>query len=312
MRSALPDRRRRKARPRSKTGAVEQRSLNAGSLRGCSRGGLTGAEVDRGASRERALDALARATIATTTTFAEETDMTYAALRVFSILFLLIAGAAQAAASPCVTASPDCVRWVTPGESAKRLLVYSTHALDVRNAAIGRALVTIHGGNRNADDYFRSVLAAGFLAGALDDTVVIAPRFASNGGDCQDPLAEGEFNWPRRGNSWQLGGSAENAALTSYDLVDQILQELARKDIFPNLKTIVVAGHSAGGGFVTRYEMANWVHDKLAVPVTYVVANSNSYTYLDPDRPTEKRGRIPSVPGSRELHHLRPLAFRSP
>jgi hypothetical protein len=29
----------------------------------------------------------------------------------------------------------------------------------------------------------------------------------------------------------------------------------ARKDVFPNLNSIVVAGHSAGGQFVIRYEM---------------------------------------------------------
>jgi hypothetical protein len=41
---------------------------------------------------------------------------------------------------------------------------------------------------------------------------------------------------------------------------------VARKDVFPNLKTIVVAGHSAGGQFVTRYEMPNQIHDKLGIP----------------------------------------------
>src|SRR5262249_59613544 len=46
-----------------------------------------------------------------------------------------------------------------------------------------------------------------------------------------------------------------------------------------------VAGHSAGGQFVTRYEMANQIHEKLGVPVAYVVANPSSYAYLDSERP---------------------------
>ncbi len=50
----------------------------------------------------------------------------------------------------------------------------------------------------------------------------------------------------------------------------------------------MVAGHSAGGQFVNRYEMANQVHDSLGVPVTYVVANPSSYAYLDAMRPTEQ------------------------
>jgi len=37
---------------------------------------------------------------------------------------------------------------------------------------------------------------------------------------------------------------------------------------------------------VTRYEMANQVHDSLGVPVSYVVSNPSSYAYLDASRPT--------------------------
>jgi hypothetical protein len=79
--------------------------------------------------------------------------------------------------------------------------------------------------------------------------------------------------------------AANNPKLTSYDFADAILRKVARKEIFPNLKIIVVAGHSAGGQFVTRYEMANQIHDTLGVPVTYVVSNPSSYAYPDPARP---------------------------
>ena len=41
--------------------------------------------------------------------------------------------------------------------------------------------------------------------------------------------------------------------------------KLADKKTFPNLTKIVVAGHSAGGQFATRYEMANKVHDTPGV-----------------------------------------------
>ena len=49
---------------------------------------------------------------------------------------------------------------------------------------------------------------------------------------------------------------------------------------------LLVAGHSAGGQFVTRYEMANKVHDKLnGVAVSYVVANPSSYAWPVSERP---------------------------
>jgi len=215
--------------------------------------------------------------------------MSIASTRVLLVLATLAAGATPGAAAPCVEATNDCVQWIAPGNGAARLLVYSTYALDKRNEAITRALVTVHGGGRNADNYFRSSVAAGFLAHALDDTIIVSPRFAANdGGNCKDALAPNELNWPCTGNNWGRGGAAVgNAEITSYDLADEVLRKLARKDIFPNLKTIVFAGHSVGGGFTTRYEMANQVHDGLGVPVTYVVANTSSYTYLDANRPLE-------------------------
>src|SRR5262249_17298084 len=78
----------------------------------------------------------------------------------------------------------------------------------------------------------------------------------------------------------------KDGKLTSYDFADAILKKLASKTSFPNLRAIVVAGHSAGGQFVNRYEMANQVHDTLGVPITYVVANPSSYAYLDATRPS--------------------------
>lgn len=45
------------------------------------------------------------------------------------------------------------------------------------------------------------------------------------------------------------------------------------------------AGHSAGGQYVTRYEMANRIHETLGLPVSYVVANPSSYAWLDTTRP---------------------------
>jgi pimeloyl-ACP methyl ester carboxylesterase len=92
-------------------------------------------------------------------------------------------------------------------------------------------------------------------------------------------------SWSCRGDSWRSGGVAtSNKDLTSFDFVDELLRKLADKKIFPNLTAIVVAGHSAGGQFVSRYEMANRVQDNLGVAVSYVVANPSSYAWPDATR----------------------------
>lgn len=204
-----------------------------------------------------------------------------------SWILLLFAGAAYAA--PCITAGPACIEWITLSKGPSRSLIYRTYPLEEKNDHIKRALIVVHGAGRDADNYFRTSVAAAFLAGALEDTIVIAPRFASNDGrGCRDTLAPNEVSWSCDGDSWRSGGTAISTdKLTSYDFTDEILRRLARKDVFPNLKAIVVAGHSAGGQYVTRYEMANKVHDTLGLPVTYVVANPSSYAYPDALRPSE-------------------------
>jgi len=204
-------------------------------------------------------------------------------------------------AAPCTTATSDCTEWVKPSGQTSRLLVYRSYPLETRNENIQRALIFVHGINRDADNHFRTILAAAFLAGALNDTILIAPRFASKSGmsgnesgNCADTLAADEANWvceTARTDTWRSGGGSVingvlNDKLTSFDFMDEIVRLLARKDIFPNIKEIVVAGHSAGGQFVQRYAMSNQIHDSAGIPISYVVSNSSSYAYVDDLRPT--------------------------
>jgi hypothetical protein len=193
--------------------------------------------------------------------------------------------AAAFAAAPCTTVA-GCTEWVALPGGPSRSLIYRTHSLDTVDPAITRALIVIHGTGRDADNYFRTALAATFLAGGLDDTAVIVPRIASSAGTCRDELAANEVSWSCTGDSWRSGGAAvSNPKLTSFDFTDEILRKLANKQIFPNLKSIVVSGHSAGGQYVDRYAMANTLHETLGVPVTYIVSNPSSYAYLDNMRP---------------------------
>jgi pimeloyl-ACP methyl ester carboxylesterase len=199
----------------------------------------------------------------------------------------VLAVAGSASAAPCTTATANCSEWVKLHSGPAQSLIYRSHPLTTRNDAIVRALIMVHGAGRDADNYFRTAMAATFLAGALDDTIVISPRFASKDSGCADTLAPNEVSWACNGDSWRSGGVASSdKSLTSYDFADEILRQLARKDVFPNLRRIVVSGHSAGGQFATRYEMANRIHETLGVPITYVVANPSSYAYLEPVRPS--------------------------
>jgi pimeloyl-ACP methyl ester carboxylesterase len=193
---------------------------------------------------------------------------------------------ARTAAAPCLNATKECTDWVAVGSGGGRSLIYTSYPIAKPNPRVSRALIMIHGTNRNPDTYFATAMAAAFLAHALDDTIVIAPRFASAQGSCHDPLDANEISYSCGGDSWRSGGvAASHPDVTSFHFLDSLLTKLADKKVFPNMSVIVVAGHSAGGQVVARYEMANKVHETLGVPVRYVVSNPSSYAWPDVTRP---------------------------
>jgi len=188
----------------------------------------------------------------------------------------------NAAVAPCTTATAACERWITFGGGPARSMVYASYSLDTPNPAMTRALVMVHGAGRNADHYFETAMAAAFLAGALDNTVVVAPHFTA----AADKPRENEVVWPERGENWRSGGmSPTNPTLSSFDFLDEILRKLANKKNFPNLRQVVVTGHSAGGQVATRYAMASKVHGMLGVTITYAVANPSTYAWPAAVRP---------------------------
>jgi pimeloyl-ACP methyl ester carboxylesterase len=189
---------------------------------------------------------------------------------------------AFAQTAPCVTPTAACERWITYGAGPARSMVYATHPLATRNAAVTRALIMIHGAGRNADHYFETATAAGFLAGALGNTIIISPRLIAS----PDTGHANEVMWPNGSTSWRAGGiSPTHGTLTSFDFIDEIVRKLADKRVFPNLAKIVVAGHSAGGQVATRYAMTSKVHDTKGVSISYVVANPSSYAWPASVRP---------------------------
>jgi pimeloyl-ACP methyl ester carboxylesterase len=183
----------------------------------------------------------------------------------------------------CAIAPAACAEWIEMAGPSQRALVYRSQPL-TRSPTVERALIVVHGGGRNADSMFRTGLSAAFLAGALDTTVVIAPRFGSaQGPGCRDLLGRGEISWAC--NGWRWGSAAASTdSVTSFDLIDALVRRLTQKTEFPRLTSIVIAGFSMGGQFVHRYAMANTVHDVAGVRVSYVVASPSSYAYPDASR----------------------------
>jgi len=159
------------------------------------------------------------------------------------------------------------------------VVVWRSHALqDGANSQVERAYIMVHGTNRNAEDYFRWAMASTMAAGLVSQTAVVSPHFkARTTAGRGDDVAEGEWFWTNEG--WKAGEAALNGKVFSYDVMDRILECFNNPQRFPNLKEVVVAGHSAGGQYVQRYAATNRMEPKMRVPVRYVVANPSSYVY---------------------------------
>jgi pimeloyl-ACP methyl ester carboxylesterase len=153
---------------------------------------------------------------------------------------------------------------------------------------INRAVLILHGRLRDADVYFRSAKTAQAAAGdAGKAAIMIVPQFLAGIDIDAYQLPPETLRWTLEG--WEGGDPARGpTSASSFDALDAILAKLADRTIFPNLKQVVVAGHSGGAQIVQRYAIAGKAEaalTALGIAVRYVVANPSSYAYFDSARP---------------------------
>jgi len=203
---------------------------------------------------------------------------------------LMVAGCFIARAeedSPVVHVASRALRLQTP--SGPVLVPYESskewsHPLP----EITRAVILIHGLKRNVESAYRTLeRAASDSDAAARNTVLITPQFLNKTDLSGYSLPKEVLRW--QGSNWDSGYPATDPApVSAYDVLDALIQELCRKSIFPNLTTIVIAGHSAGGQIVQRYAVVGRALSFAAsqgVRVRLVAANPSSYLYFTDERP---------------------------
>ncbi len=155
--------------------------------------------------------------------------------------------------------------------------------LGPRRTHIRRAVIVLHGKNRNAREYYAALERIATAEGALSSTMLLAPQFTTQPDLAQAPRRHQLAYWSRDG--WKSGHRALNGQRTSsFEVIDRILKRLVDQN--PNLQQIVIAGHSAGAQFAQRHAASRHVDmQALGVPLRYVVANPGSYMYLSRRRP---------------------------
>lgn len=157
--------------------------------------------------------------------------------------------------------------------------------------SISRAVIVLHGRLRNADEYYISAHAAQVAAGDYGKSaLMIVPQFLAEIDIDAYKLPADTLRWSLEG--WE-GGDAALAPnpVSSFEALDAILAKLSDRRVFPNLKQVVVAGHSGGGQVAQRYAIAGKGEAALSrqhIDIRYVVANPSSYAYFSAERPAPK------------------------
>lgn len=195
---------------------------------------------------------------------------------------LLACSAVQAAQHGVKELSPDHLK-IGPGE----LSVGVSQDWQQPLPQVQRALIVIHGRLRNAQTYLHSAEQAATQAGQLSSTLIVAPQFLNDTDGTRHALPDSVLRW--HANDWMAGAPALSpASLSSYTALDKILERLDDRKRFPNLREVVVAGHSGGAQVVQRYALTTQADKALqadGIKVRYVIANPSSYAYFNAQRP---------------------------
>jgi pimeloyl-ACP methyl ester carboxylesterase len=169
---------------------------------------------------------------------------------------------------------------------------FGTSTLD-GDARATRALIVLHGVLRNGDDYERSGETAVDAGGAAaNGTIVITPQFLNTRDVRAHHLPALTIRW--KGNRWSGGDDAVSPLkISTFAVLDAIVERLADRKHFPAMREIVIAGHSAGGQLAQRYAIAARspeIAARSGVRVRFIVANPSSYLYFDATRPLPTSG----------------------
>ncbi|MDX1545058.1 MAG: Ig-like domain-containing protein [Christiangramia sp.] len=192
--------------------------------------------------------------------------------------------------TPCTSATEECMQQLEITESLS-FEFYSTFDIvsdtDYVWDEIEEVVFSVHGQNRDADNYFRYMTNSLGDAGMLENTLVISPYFKEESG-----ATDTELFW---GSDWRTGSDSGNSQvnISSFSVLDVMIDYLSDQEKFPNLRKITIAGHSSGAAFAQHYAIVNTSElDHPDYEFRYIVANNQYFYYPDGKRYNESTGEF--------------------
>ncbi|NLR89967.1 hypothetical protein [Flammeovirga agarivorans] len=141
--------------------------------------------------------------------------------------------------------------------------------------------LVVHGLGYDYQNQFQSIYNSIYDIGKISSTLVVAPYFSNSS-------ADNNIYWT--GALWRIGANSVDEQ-SSYLLLEKFLKEYVFEGKFPNLKEVLLLGHSAGGQFVQRYAALNNLEQAYDnYTFKYVVSDPSSYLYINNMRFSDSDG----------------------
>ncbi|OZI56494.1 hypothetical protein [Bordetella genomosp. 4] len=164
----------------------------------------------------------------------------------------------------------------------------SDSTLDEPQPGIRRAVLVVHGTERDGHRYWRALDRAARLAGRgiRNQTLLAAPQFYTRREARARGLGASTLAWAPQ--AWKQGdASRHGTGISAFSVLDAMVRRLACRERFPDLERLVIVGHSAGAQFVQRHAAASSVPAltrELGIALRHIVVGPSSYLYLDAAR----------------------------
>ena len=175
---------------------------------------------------------------------------------------------------------------------------YRNISLDSLSNNIRYAIISLHGDGRNAEEHFNILTEATSNAGLEDSTILLAPMYPFQDDVNQYNLGDDVLYWPDI--DWNAGDLSRSTQsnprpfrISSFSTMDTIYHRLVENN--PNLKKVVLTGHSAGSQMVVRYAAGGRAQTTLletGVEFVYVPTNTPSFLYYDDNRVLDENADV--------------------
>ena len=151
-----------------------------------------------------------------------------------------------------------------------------------------RAIISIHGDGRNAEEHFSLLNELATNSGQIDSTIIIAPLYCLQEDINNYDLDSTVLFWPS--SDWNAGDLSRStgsnprpAQISAFSIIDTIFHRLVENN--SELEKIIFTGHSAGSQMVVRYGAGGRAHNNIIqeydVDFLYVPTNTPSFLYMD-------------------------------